>query len=538
MNQIGAVFNQLNQAYLIVSLCDWRPVLVNDAARRLLAMDVATLAEDALWHVTLKPLLQRAQESGAEPVFHYQGRLLQGQCSEVTEGSDTYLAIQLTLFLASDPTHQDLFELLDNLGAYVYCKDTDYNYTYANRQVCELFGYPLDEVLGKSDTVFFGEETGKKLVAQSDSLVVEQGRVLETEEVNYVPGADEYRHYLTVKKPLHNELGEITGLFGISTDITALKQTESRLFQSEQRLSTILDNVGAYIYIKDTLHRHTYVNRKTQELYGYNLEAIIGRNNIELLGETQGRLFDEVDRKVFETEQRVSCIETFDTGEALRYYWTVKIPLRNEAGVVDSYIGISTDITEQKQLEHQVRQANRALKDKVREISLLRDELREQSIRDPLTGLYNRRFMEEHAALVFSERPGVSNSLLMIDADHFKAVNDNLGHRTGDEMLQLLARVMQEACRATDLVCRYGGEEFLILLPDTDLCAATRKAETIRMRYEEEAGKRFPEACGSSISIGVATSPHSGRDFLSVWQKADEALYRAKARGRNCTEEA
>lgn len=539
MKDISAVFEQLGQAYLLVCPEQWSVLLVNPAASALLAHNRDTLQASELWQHRLLPLLKRSYSTGSTPVFHDAGRLIQGQCNIVRGDSDeVFLAIHLTLFLVSDTTHHNLFELLDNLGAYVYCKDRDYCYTYANRQVCDLFGYPLEEVVGNNDCAFFGEETGRTLVETSDRFVIEQGQVLEKEEINFVPGLGEYRHYLTVKKPLLNVQGEITGLFGISTDITELKQGEHRLYQSEQRLNTILDNVGAYIYIKDRDLCHRYVNQLTQELYGRPLEAIIGHDNVELLGEQRAREFDENDRKVFATGQRVSCIETFDTGTETRYYWSVKIPLRSESGEIDSYIGISTDITEQKQLEHQVRQANKALKDKVREISLLRDELREQSIRDPLTGLYNRRFMEQHAELVFSKRPGVVNSLLMIDADHFKAVNDTLGHRKGDEILQLLAQVMRDQCRSTDLVCRYGGEEFLILLPDTDSTAATRKAEQIRKCYEQAAARLFPEAMGSSISVGVATSPGSGSDFSAVCQKADEALYRAKARGRNCIEEA
>ncbi|MCO4757765.1 MAG: diguanylate cyclase, partial [Oceanospirillaceae bacterium] len=252
-------------------------------------------------------------------------------------------------------------------------------------------------------------------------------------------------------------------------------------------------------------------------------------------GDIQGEEFDRTDRQVFEAGTRMACIETFNAGDDTYYYWSVKIPLENDSGEIDQYIGMSMDITEQKKLEYQVREANRALKEKVREISHLRDELHDQAIRDALTGLYNRRFMEDKVEQTFDDRRAGACTLMMIDVDHFKKVNDELGHKKGDQVLQLLATLMQDECRAEDMVCRYGGEEFLILLPATDIHVAFRKAEWIRKRYEVLVAETYPEAAGSTISIGLASAPGHGTDFASVYQCADKALYRAKSMGRNCS---
>lgn len=531
---IFSVFTQLNQAYLLVDLSDWSIPVVNARAATMLRQTEKTLESSDLWCSRLKPLLQ-AGMSESDLVFHIDSALYQARCSEIVAEEQCFLAINLIPFLSSSSHQRDVFALLDNLGAYVYCKDVNYNYTYANRQVCDLFGYPLEEVIGQSDARFFGADTAKALVEGSDRYVIEDGEVIEKEEINYVPGLDEYRHYLTVKKPLHNEHGEIIGLFGISTDVTELKVAERRLRDSETKLSTILDNVGAYVYIKDSERRFRYINKKTEELFGLSSDKILGMNNYELLGDIQGEEFDRTDRQVFEAGTRMACIETFNAGDDTYYYWSVKIPLENDSGEIDQYIGMSMDITEQKKLEYQVREANRALKEKVREISQLRDELHDQAIRDALTGLYNRRFMEDKVEQTFDDRRAGACTLMMIDVDHFKKVNDELGHKKGDQVLQLLATLMQDECRAEDMVCRYGGEEFLILLPATDIHVAFRKAEWIRKRYEVLVAETYPEAAGSTISIGLASAPGHGTDFASVYQCADKALYRAKNMGRNCS---
>ncbi|WP_028299576.1 sensor domain-containing diguanylate cyclase [Oceanospirillum beijerinckii] len=531
---ICSVLSQLRQAYLVVDLNDWQPVLLNQEACLLLCENLDSLNHSKLWHNTLLPVLKQADKAH-DSVFFHQQTLFQLYLSKVEEDGCEYLAASITKAAPSKEQLHNLFSLLDNLGAYVYCKDTQYNYSFVNRQVCELFSALPEQIIGRNDRAFFGEESGLRLIRESDHFVIEQGQVIEREEVNFIPHLNEYRHYLTVKKPLFDDSGQITGLFGISTDITELKRTQQQLFESEQQLSTILDNVGAYIFIKDRNCCFRYINKKTEELFQRNSAEVVGLNNLELLGEEQAAEFDRTDVQVFESGQRIDCLETFQLEDEVRYYWTVKIPLCSDQGDVERYIGISTDITEQKRLENELRESNKCLEQQLEEIGRLKDELHIQATHDALTGLYNRRFLEEHAELAFTDSQRGSASILMVDVDHFKQVNDTLGHQLGDEILQLLARVMIDECRTNDLVCRYGGEEFLILLPNADADVAYQKAEWIRKAYEIEVARHFPQAGGSSISIGVAASPKHGQDFIKVYQAADEALYQAKALGRNRT---
>ncbi|MGE3690868.1 MAG: diguanylate cyclase [Novosphingobium sp.] len=163
----------------------------------------------------------------------------------------------------------------------------------------------------------------------------------------------------------------------------------------------------------------------------------------------------------------------------------------------------------------------------------LRETLRTQSLRDPLTGLYNRRYMEDALSRYISlnERTGGATSVLMIDLDNFKALNDQHGHGKGDAVLRDVAAQLVGSLRPSDVVSRYGGEELLVILPGCDSQDAFLKAEVIRHRIES-----LSEAHGAAISasIGIASVPETSAGASDVVPMADAALYAAKQDGKNC----
>jgi two-component system cell cycle response regulator len=161
----------------------------------------------------------------------------------------------------------------------------------------------------------------------------------------------------------------------------------------------------------------------------------------------------------------------------------------------------------------------------------------ELALTDPLTGLYNRRYMETHVGTLVerSAARGKALSVLILDIDYFKSINDNFGHDTGDDVLREFAERLKASIRGIDLACRYGGEEFVVVMPDTDLGVATLVAERIRRRI---AGEPFPIEKGTrgievTISIGIAARMGPQDNASQMLKRADEALYRAKRDGRN-----
>jgi diguanylate cyclase (GGDEF)-like protein len=166
----------------------------------------------------------------------------------------------------------------------------------------------------------------------------------------------------------------------------------------------------------------------------------------------------------------------------------------------------------------------------------LRETLRIQSIRDPLTGLFNRRYMEEslERELRRALRKEFFLSVLMVDIDHFKTFNDAWGHEAGDAVLRELAALFQKQLRAEDIACRYGGEEFLLVLPEADLEAARKSAERllngVRSMQISHYGRIMKDL---TLSVGIACYPEYATTPEGLIHAADVALYRAKENGRN-----
>ena len=171
----------------------------------------------------------------------------------------------------------------------------------------------------------------------------------------------------------------------------------------------------------------------------------------------------------------------------------------------------------------------------------LREALRNQSIRDPLTGLYNRRYLEEMMERETRRAIRAEHGLgvLMLDIDHFKRFNDTYGHDAGDTILRETAAFLTSSVRAEDIVCRYGGEEFVIILPMADARASQARAERIRSKIRELSTMHQGKALGTiTVSMGVAELPEHGTTPKELLAAADAALYRAKRGGRDRVEAA
>lgn len=166
----------------------------------------------------------------------------------------------------------------------------------------------------------------------------------------------------------------------------------------------------------------------------------------------------------------------------------------------------------------------------------LRETLRHQSIRDPLTGLFNRRYLEETLDRELRRVARLQKPLavLMIDLDHFKQFNDTFGHDAGDTVLRELGTMLQSHVRSEDVACRYGGEEFAVILPDAPESATLERAEELREAARHLHVQHHGRSLGPlSLSIGVAMFPRHGADSRTLLEAADQALYEAKAAGRN-----
>lgn len=204
-------------------------------------------------------------------------------------------------------------------------------------------------------------------------------------------------------------------------------------------------------------------------------------------------------------------------------------------GTPQGALAMVHDITQRHQAERALRESNEALQRKLFENERLQRELREQALRDPLTGLRNRRFLEDVLPVEVrrAEQLGGCVSLVVVDIDRFKTINDAHGHARGDEMLQALGRLVQTKLREPQSAGRYGGDEFMVILPHVSLGEAVAWAESLRQLFEPIAAAYNGSVRAATLSAGVASYPEHGKTGADLFHAADVALYQAKNSGRN-----
>jgi diguanylate cyclase (GGDEF)-like protein/PAS domain S-box-containing protein len=218
-----------------------------------------------------------------------------------------------------------------------------------------------------------------------------------------------------------------------------------------------------------------------------------------------------------------------------RLWEMVVFPMRRKDEVQDGYVMTIRDITIQKKAQEEVMDANEQLKKKLEEIEKLRDKLREETIRDPLTNLYNRRHLHE---MLLHTLPRVLErnwklSLAILDIDYFKQTNDTYGHYIGDEVLVNFGDFLLKNTRHNDTVCRFGGEEFMVVFTNASKEAVLKRIEHwLKDIATQRMSETVPEV-QISFSCGIVSFPQDGEDMDSLFKKADDCLYQAKAAGRN-----
>lgn len=215
-----------------------------------------------------------------------------------------------------------------------------------------------------------------------------------------------------------------------------------------------------------------------------------------------------------------------DLAELTQAFNTMSISLRRERDLLEARV---------KERTSQLEETNQQLHIQMTEIERLQETLREQAMRDPLTNLYNRRYLVKtlQHELSRARRARRSVSVIILDIDRFKKVNDSYGHQTGDQFIQAVADLLKAHTRDFDFACRYGGEEFLLVMPSTTATIAVKRAEQIRRQCANIRIKHDNEELSITISMGIATYPRHSKNADELLIKADKAMYKSKRNGRN-----
>lgn len=310
---------------------------------------------------------------------------------------------------------------------------------------------------------------------------------------------------------------------------------------SAELLRVFIDQAPVPIAMFDCGMLYIAASRRWLTDYGFGERKWRGVSHYELFPEIPDR-WRAIHQRALKGEVIAASEDRFDRADGTVQFlrWEVRPWYREE--VQGGVIIFTEDVTERKRTEAAIREINLELEQRVHartaeleemvdklqasliEAESLRQELREQAIRDPLTGLFNRRFMEEsmNQEVARAHRGSMSLGVVMLDIDKFKLLNDTHGHEAGDIALRGVARLLMDNVRASDVVCRFGGDEFIILMPGASFNAAMRKARRLNMQLKIQRVE---------CSTGVATYPEHGSTVAELLKSADAALYRAKAAG-------
>jgi diguanylate cyclase (GGDEF)-like protein/PAS domain S-box-containing protein len=291
---------------------------------------------------------------------------------------------------------------------------------------------------------------------------------------------------------------------------------------------TILERIPEMVFVVDAHDRVLDANSAAQQALEKSLEEIIGRDPLEVFQKWP----QLINRFLTNNETHEEIQIPGDPPRVLEIHIS---PLFNPFGRLEGRVIVAHDITEHKWLENDLKYANESLKNQLDEIDQLRAKLQEQAIRDPLTNAFNRRYLSEFLdkEILRAERKRTPVTIVIMDVDNFKQFNDSYGHKCGDEVLKVITKFLNEHSRRGDVVCRYGGEEFVVLMPNVSLEIAYERADMWRQDFSETPIEYEGMELFASFSAGVATYPQHGSTGEAILQAADTALLRSKDTGKN-----
>ena len=434
-----------------------------------------------------------------------------------------------------------LFELLEKeLGCFFYIRDSQGNFTYINASISNTLEHSANDFQANWDAYLTDNPINNENLSrfQSPAFQPGKGNIYEMEFHKKQGGRAWLR---IIEIPVLNEQRQLLSINGVAWNITDTKHLENEVKLRDERFREISECTPIGIFQVDPDDLFIYVNTRWQVITGRNIRDILGHPWWHIIHEDdRERVFQSwTQAETEEQEHSAECrIMRVDGG----FCWVLlrsRFFFYNKGKVT---IGTIEDITKRRETDEKIKEyaaeleeRNREKDQMIQELQQLKNQLEISAKTDPLTGLLNRRGMSEQIEQVKirHERNKAPFTFIIMDIDHFKNINDTYGHDTGDYVLREIAKAMKDSLRKQDIVCRWGGEEFLVLLSDTDLRGGIILAEKCRSRIEKEPFHHKQANLRMTMSFGVSTYQETDLKVDACIHRADECLYEAKRTGRN-----
>ena len=454
--------------------------------------------------------------------------------------------------------------VVDNIPMQVFWKDTNLVYMGCNQAFANKIGLSSpDEIVGKTDYDLARKDLADYYHGEDLHIIKSDTPKLGFEDVTTQPDGSEIWTRIN-KIPLHGRDGSVIALLFTSEDIT-------ERIQSEQEIALANEKLIMWVNDLERRNQEAYIMRQMSDLLQVSNEreeyyTIIKEFIPQLFPETSGALFILSNSRsiveavatwgdALQTEQTFTPNECWAMRRVQIYQGGTAKPGLNCKHIHKDFSGTYLEVPMMASGEmigvlHFEQSGDEFAMDNIHDLvhtladhlSLsfsnlhLRETLRTQSIRDVLTGLYNRRYMEEALAreIPRATRKNLPVGIIMLDIDHFKIFNDTNGHEAGDMVLRELGILLQNQVRSEDITCRYGGEEFILILPESGQEVTMMRAEKIRQAIKLMRVEYRKQPLGIvTVSIGVAVCPDHSVTVSGLLKTADEALYQAKRNGRD-----
>jgi len=409
-----------------------------------------------------------------------------------------------------------LKQVINSMTDLIFFKGLDGKYLGCNPAYQKLLGKSEADIVGKT-AYDFNDAEFADLFTVSDRAVISTKKLVRIEV--WLQQADGTRYlFESTKSPLFDKCGNIFGILGVLRDITSRKEAEEALKASENKHRLITENasdaIWCYNYDQD---RFTFYSPSIRQLRGISVEEAM----TEKLPDTvMPEYRDDLAVKILAAKNFL--IEHPET--TINEILEIRQPTRSGKII---WVEISSKLSLNEQNELEIIGVSRNIDDRKK----AEGEILYLGYHDQLTGLYNRHYFEMIITdeMDRADRYDEPLSMLLLDLDHFKIVNDTWGHPVGDEILKLTANVIGQNIRTSDVLVRFGGEEFVVLMPQTAKDGVIEAAEKIRVAFENES---HPITGIRAVSIGVAQRMKN-ESFRHWYRRVDEALYQAKESGRN-----